>query len=197
MRNTRFSYLAFPAYAILAGYGFMLLRKSALSETPGHSGLLLSLTAVILVTHSLAHYYSFPILVNHKYRDPLFVETTDAYYCVHRHFGGWLVCWSGGGTSRPFAGELTTDGRFVNITPFDLERADSIEVSESQDRISFQGSSRLGRDGFDFQIDDASWIRLDLLIDGVRYPERVYLYTGTVAVRRDVAATLPLTLSLD
>ena len=197
MRNTRFSFLAFPAYAILAGYGFILFKKRALSECSGHSYLLLSLTAIILVTQSLAHYYSFPILVNHKYRDPLFVETTDAYYCVHRHHGGWHVCWSGGGTSHPFAGELATDGRFVDITPFDLERADSLEISESQDRISFQGSSRLGRDGFDFQIEEGNWISLDLLIDGVRYPERVYVYTGTIAVRQDEATTLPLTFVWD
>lgn len=197
MRNTRFSYLAFPAYAVLAGYGFILFKKHALPASSGHSGLLLSLTIITLVTHSLAHYYSFTILVNHKYRDPLFVETTDAYYCVHRHYGGWHVCWSGGGTSHAFAGELATDGRFVEITPFDLERADSLEISESQDRISFQGSAQLGRDGFDFQIEEGDWISLDLLIDGVRYPERVYLYTGTIAVRKDEVTALPLKLVWD
>jgi 4-amino-4-deoxy-L-arabinose transferase-like glycosyltransferase len=197
MRNTRFSYLAFPAYAVLAGYGFVLFKKHVLPAGSGHSALLLSLTVVTLVTLSLAHYYSFTILVNHKYRDPLFVETTDAYYCVHRHYGGWHVCWSGGAESHTFVGELVTDGRFVEITPFDLERADSFEISESQDRISFQGSARVGRDGFDFQIEDGNWISLDLLIDGVRYPERVHLYTGTIAVRQDEAATLPLKLVCD
>jgi 4-amino-4-deoxy-L-arabinose transferase-like glycosyltransferase len=197
MRNTRFSYLAFPAYTILAGYGFLLFKKGASSEGSPHSNLLLLLTAVMLVTLSLAHYYSFPILVNHKYRDPLFEETADAHYCIHRHYGGWHVCWTGAGTSRHFAGELATDGRFVDIVPFDLERADTLEMSDSQDRITFQGSSRLGRDGFDLTIEEGTWISFDLRIDGARHPERVYIYTGSIAVRRDEATALPFRLLAD
>jgi hypothetical protein len=197
MRNTRFSYLAFPAYVILAGYGFLTFKDTASSEGSSHSNLLLLLSAVVLVTLSLAHYYNFAILVNHRYRDPLFVETTQPYYCVHRHRGGWHVCWAGAGASHHFSGVLATDGRFVDIKPFDLERADSLEISDSEDRITFDASARLGRDGFDLVLEEGSWISFDLLVEGVRYPERVHIYTGSIRVAETVPTSVPFTLWLE
>jgi len=57
--------------------------------------------------------------------------------------------------------------------------------------------SRTGEDGCDFVIEGGTLVTFDLLIDGGSYPDRVYVYTGSIGIQREVAPTLPLTMPVD
>ena len=198
MRNTRFSYIAFPAYAMLGACGFLLFKDERRFEYVRHSGLLLGLSAIMLTTQSAAHYYNVSYLKNAVYRDPVFIESSEPYYYIHNHYAGWHVGWNGGGTDHHFTGSVTTDGQFDLVQPFELEKfPDVLEVNDANDRIEFDTTSRGAEDGTDLVIDDASTVTFDLYIDGVRYPDRVYVYTGSVGLQREVAPTLPLALAAD
>ena len=198
MRNTRFSYIAFPAYAMLGACGFLLFKSERRFEYARHGGLLLGLSAIMLSTHSAAHYYNVSYLKNADYRDPVFIESAEPYYYIHHHYAGWHVGWNGGGTDHHFTGSIATDGQFDSVLPFELEQyPDVLEVSDSKDRIDFDTMSRGAEDGCDFVLDGSSRVTFDLFIDGVRQPDRVYVYRGSVGLQREVAPTLPLTLEVD
>ena len=198
MKNTRFSYVAFPAYAMLGACGFTLFRRLSRNTYPAHSGLLLGLSVVMLVGQSVAHYYNVSYLKNADYRDPIFIESSEPYYYIHRHYAGWHVGWNGAGTDHQFTGSISTDGRFDNVQPFELEQyPDVLEVSESGTTIEFDTWTRAGEDGCDFVIRGGAWVAFDLYIDGVHVPERVYVYEGSIGIGREVADTLPLVLGLD
>jgi hypothetical protein len=198
MRNTRFSYVAFPAYAMLGAYGFVLFRRTNRNTYPAHTGLLLGISIIMLVGQSAAHYYNVSYLKNADYRDPIFIESSEPYYYIHRYYAGWHVGWNGGGADHQFTGSISTDGRFEDVRPFELEKyPDVLEVSESETVITFDTWARDKEDGCDFVIDDGSWVTFDLYIDGIAVPERVYVYQGSVGLRRDVAPALPLTLAED
>ncbi len=198
MRNTRFSYIAFPAYAMLGACGFLLFKDERRFEYVRHSGLLLGLSVIMLSTQSAAHYYNVSYLKNADYRDPVFIESSEPYYYIHHYYDGWHVGWNGGGTDHHFTGSMTTDGQFDSVQPFELEKyPDVLEVNDANDRIEFDTMSRGAEDGCDFVLDDASTVTFDLYIDGVRDPDRVYVYIGSVGLQREVAPTLPLTLAAD
>ncbi len=198
MRNTRFSYIAFPAYAILGGYGYVLYTDEARFKYSRRGTLLLGLSVIMLSTQSLAHYYNVSYLRNADYRDPIFIETSEPYYYIHRHYHGWYVGWNGAGTDHHFTGVVTTDGRFDGVEPFELETyPDVLEVSDSNTRISFDTMSRSGEDGCEFDVEEGSWVTFDLMIDGTRRPERVFIYAGSIGMKREVASSLPLTLTAD
>jgi hypothetical protein len=198
MRNTRFSYVAFPAYAILGAYGFTLFRRFSRNTYPTHSGLLLGLSVVMLAGQSAAHYYNVSYLKNADYRDPIFIESSEPYYYIHRHYAGWHIGWNGGGADHHFTGSISTDGRFEEVRPFELEQyPDVLEVSESDTVVTFDTWARAAEDGCDFVIDGGSWIKFDLYIDAVHVPERVYVYEGSIGISREVADALPLTLAVD
>ena len=197
MRNTRFSFLAFPAYAMLAGYGFLLFKKGTAIGAPKYSNLLLGLTVVMLLAQSLAHYYSPTVLIHGRFRDPLFRETKEASYSVHHYSGGWHIDWTGAGESHEFSGVLATDGRFVELKPFDLERADTVQISDSQDSIVIDASAGLGSDGFDVIVEGGDWVSFDLLVDGARHPESIHIYEGSIRVRETVAPGVPFTLQVE
>ncbi|MCJ7619140.1 MAG: hypothetical protein MUP64_02845 [Anaerolineae bacterium] len=57
--------------------------------------------------------------------------------------------------------------------------------------------SRTGEDGCDVVIEGGTLVTFDLLIDGAPYPDRVYVYTGSIRIRREVAPTLPLTMKVE
>jgi hypothetical protein len=108
------------------------------------------------------------------------------------------VGWNGGGTDHRFTGSITTDGQFHSVLPFELEQyPDVLEASDSKDRIDFDTMSRGAEDGCDFVLVGSSTVTFDLYIDGVRQPDRVYVYRGSVGLRREVAPTLPLTLEIN
>jgi hypothetical protein len=198
MRNTRFSYIAFPAYAMLGACGFLLFKDERRFKYVRHSGLLLGLSVIMLSTQSAAHYYNVSYLKNADYRDPVFIESSEPYYYIHHHYAGWHVGWNGGGTDHHFTGSIMTDGQFDSVQPFELEKVpDVLEVNDANDRIEFDTMSRGAEDGCDFVLDDASTVRFDLYIDGVRDPDRVYVYMGSIGLQREVAPTLPLTLAAD
>jgi 4-amino-4-deoxy-L-arabinose transferase-like glycosyltransferase len=198
MRNTRFSYLAFPAYAMLGACGFLHVKRQLGTEGAGHGGLLLGLSVVMLSAQSLAHYYNVSYLKNADYRDPVFIESSEPYYYIHRHYAGWHVGWNGAGADHHFTGSITTDGYFEEVEPFELELyPDVFEVAESQDRIDFDTWSRSAEDGCDFVVEDASFVTFDLQIDEASRPERVYIYTGSIGLEREVASALPLTLEVE
>jgi hypothetical protein len=198
MRNTRFSYVAFPAYAMLGAYGFVLFKRTNRNAHPPHTGLLLGVSIIMLVTQSAAHYYNVSYLKNADYRDPLFIESSEPYYYIHRYYSGWHVGWTGRGADHQFTGSISTDGRFEDVRPFELEeKSDVLEVSESETVITFDAWARGKEDGCDFVIDGGSWVTFDLYIDGIAVPDRVYVYRGSVGIKREVAATLPLTLAED
>ncbi len=198
MRNTRFSYIAFPAYAMLGACGFLHVKRHSGVEGSGHSGLLLGLSVIMLATQSLAHYYNVSYLGNADYRDPVFIETSEPYYYIHRHDAGWHVGWNGAGTDHHFTGSITTDGYFEDIEPFELEQyPDVLEVADSQTRIDLDTWTRSGEDGCDFVVKDASFVRFDLLIDEMSRPERVLVFTGSIALERETASALPLILEVE
>jgi hypothetical protein len=62
--------------------------------------------------------------------------------------------------------------------------------------LTFEGTSSQEEDSFEFAVEEGSWITFDLLIDGVRYPERVYIYIGSIGIQKSVASTLPFTLEV-
>lgn len=202
MRNTRMTYIAFPAYAILGAYGLGLFKGEARFGYPRHGSLLLGLSTIMLLTQSLAHYYNVSYLKNADYRDPMFVESSEAYYYVHRFHNGWHVAWSGAGTGEhSFSGVLSTDGRFANALYWDQlfrpNRPTAPKLSVSPSLLTFEGTSSQEEDSFEFAVEDGSWITFDLLIDGVRDPERVYIYIGSIGIKKSVASTLPFTLEMD
>lgn len=198
MRNTRFSYMAFPAYAMLGAYGFTLFRRTNRNTYPTHTVLLLGLSIIMLVGQSAAHYYNVSYLKNADYRDPVFIESSEPYYYIHRYYAGWHIGWNGGGADHQFTGSISTDGRFEDVRPFELEQyPDVLEVSESETVITFDTWTRAKEDGCDFVIDDGSWVTFDLYIDGIPIPERVYVYQGSIGIKREVAPMLPLTLAAD
>jgi len=152
----------------------------------------------MLLMHSLAHYRSVIILKNADYRDPIFIDASEPYYYIHRHYDGWHVGWNGAGTEHHFTGTITTDGFFDEVGPFELERyPDVLEVSESQSMITFDTWSLAGEDGCDFKVEEGSSVTLDLQIDGTGYPERIYIYTGSIGIEKTVASTVPFTLGID
>jgi hypothetical protein len=198
MRNTRFSYGAFPAYAMLGAYGFALFKGDRRFEYARHSGLVLGISMIMLSTHSAAHYYNVSYLKNADYRDPIFIESSEPYYYIHRHYSGWHVGWNGAGSDHRFSGVIETDGQFAQVEPFEFETyPDVLEVTDSDSRIEFDTMSREGEDGCDFVIEGGTFVTFDLLIDGALYPDRVYVYTGSIGIQREVAPTLPLTMQVD
>jgi 4-amino-4-deoxy-L-arabinose transferase-like glycosyltransferase len=198
MRNTRFSYVAFPAYAMLGAYGFALFKWDKRFEYVKHTSLVLGISIIMLSTQSAAHYYNVSYLKNADYRDPIFIESSEPYYYIHRHYSGWHVGWNGGGADHQFTGSISTDGRFEEVQPFELEQyPDVLEVSESDTVIEFDTWTRVGEDGCDFVIEGATFVTFDLLIDGGSYPDRVYVYKGSIGIQREVAPTLPLTMQVD
>jgi 4-amino-4-deoxy-L-arabinose transferase-like glycosyltransferase len=198
MRSTRFSYIAFPAYAILGGYGFFLFKGETRFTYPRYGNLLLGLSVIMLLMHSLAHYYNVIFLKNADYRDPIFIEASEPYYYIHRHYDGWHVGWNGAGTEHHFTGIITIDGYFDKVEPFELESyPDLLELSESDSTITFDTWSLKGEDGCDFEIEEGSLVTFDLQIDGARYPDRVYIYTGSIGVEKTVASAVPFTLQAD
>lgn len=198
MKNTRFSYGAFPAYAMLGAYGFVLFKGDGRFEYVRHSGLALGISVIMLSTQSAAHYYNVSYLKNADYRDPIFIESSEPYYYIHRHYSGWHVGWNGAGTDHQFTGSISTDGRFDEVEPFELERyPDVLEISESGTVISFDTWTRTGEDGCDFVIDGGTSVTFDLSIDGTLDPGRVYVYTGSIGIQREVAPALPLTMPVD
>jgi 4-amino-4-deoxy-L-arabinose transferase-like glycosyltransferase len=198
MKNTRFSYAAFPAYAVLGAYGFTLYRTVDSGAEARHSGLLLGISVVMLVGQSAAHYYNISYLKNADYRDPIFIESSEPYYYIHRYYSGWHVGWNGAGQDHHFTGSIATDGRFEDVRPFELERyPDTLELRDSDTLISFDTMTRAGEDGCDFVVDGGSRITFDLYIDGTRVPESVYVYRGSIGIERKVASALPLTLPAD
>jgi 4-amino-4-deoxy-L-arabinose transferase-like glycosyltransferase len=198
MKNTRFSYGTFPAYALLGAYGFALFKGDRRFQDVKHSGLVLGISVIMLSTQSAAHYYNVSYLKNADYRDPIFIESSEPYYYIHRHYSGWHVGWNGAGADHQFTGSISTDGRFEKVQPFELEQyPDVLEVSESGRVIAFDTWTRAGEDGCDFVIEDGTSVTFDLLIDGVSYPERVYVYTGSIGIQRGIASNLPLTMQVD
>jgi 4-amino-4-deoxy-L-arabinose transferase-like glycosyltransferase len=198
MRNTRFSYIAFPAYAMLGACGFLHVKRYSGVEGAGHSGLLLGLSVIMLSTQSLAHYYNVSYLENADYRDPVFIETTEPYFYIHRHYAGWHVGWNGAGTDHHFTGSITTDGYFEEVEPFELEQyPDVLEVADSRSRIDLDTWTRSGEDGCDFVVRGATFVRFDLLIDETPRPERVFVVTGSIGLERETAGALPLTLEVE
>ena len=201
MRNTRMTYIAFPAYAILGAYGLGLFKGETRFGYARHGNLLLGLSVIMLLTQSLAHYYNVSYLKNADYRDPIFIESSEAYYYVHRYYNGWHIGWSGAGTGEHrFSGVLATDGHFTNARYWDQlfrpNRPTAPELSVSPSVLTFEGTSSQEEDGFEFAVEDGSWITFDLLIDGVRGPERVYIYIGSIGIQKSVASTLPFTLEV-
>jgi hypothetical protein len=195
MRSTRFSYIAFPACSILGGYGFALYKGEMRSNYARHGNLLLGLSVIMLFTQGLAHYGNVILLGNADYRDPIFIEASEPYYYVHRHYGGWHVGWNGAGTDHHFTGSITTDGCFATAEPFELENyPDILQVSESNRVITFDTWSKMGEDGCDFTIEGGSAVTFDLQIDGIGYADRVYIYTGSIGILKTVASTMPFTL---
>jgi 4-amino-4-deoxy-L-arabinose transferase-like glycosyltransferase len=197
MKNTRFSYGAFPAYAMLGACGFILFKGDRRFEYVRHSGLLLGISVIMLSTQSAAHYYNVSYLKNADYRDPIFIESSEPYYYIHRYYSGWHVGWNGAGNDHAFSGSIETDGHFVQVEPFELETyPDVLKVTDSDRRIEFDTMSRRGEDGCDFVIEGGTSVTFDLLIDGASYPDHVYVYIGSIGIQREVASTLPLTLQL-
>jgi 4-amino-4-deoxy-L-arabinose transferase-like glycosyltransferase len=201
MRNTRMTYIAFPAYAMLGAYGFGLFKTDTRLGQARHGNLLLGLTVIMLVTQGLAHYYNVSYLKNADYRDPIFVESSEAYYYVHRFHNGWHVSWSGAGTGEhDFSGVLTTDGQFTDARYWDQlfrpSRPTAPQLSVSPSTLTFEGTSSDEEDGFEFVVEDGSSITFDLLIDGVRYPGQVYIYMGSIGIQKSVASTVPFTLEV-
>jgi 4-amino-4-deoxy-L-arabinose transferase-like glycosyltransferase len=199
MRNTRMTYIAFPACAILGAYGFGLFKGETRFEYARHGNLLLGLSVIMLLTQSLAHYYNVSYLRNADYRDPIFIESSEAYYYVHRYYNGWHVGWSGAGRGEhSFSGVLATDGHFTNALYWDQlfrpNRPTAPKLSVSPSLLTFEGTSSQEEDGFEFAVEGGSWVSFDLLIDGVRHPERVYIYIGSIGIQKSVASTLPFTL---
>jgi 4-amino-4-deoxy-L-arabinose transferase-like glycosyltransferase len=198
MRNTRFSYIAFPAYAILGGYGFALFKGEMHFDRKRYASLLLGLTVIMLLMQSLAHYYNVSYLKNADYRDPIFIETAEPYYYIHRHYDGWHVGWNGAGSEHRFTGLITTDGHFDRVEPFELEtHPDVLEVSESNRVITFDTMSLSGEDGCDFVVEEGSSVTFDLQVDGATYPERTYIYTGSIGIERTLPSSVPFTLQVD
>jgi len=198
MRNTRFSYIAFPAYAMLGAYGFVLFKGDRRFDYVKHSGLVLGISVIMLSTHSAAHYNNVSYLKNADYRDPIFIESSEPYYYIHRHYSGWHVGWNGAGSDHRFSGVIETDGQFAQVEPFEFETyPDVLEVTDSDSRIEFDTMSREGEDGCDFVIEGGTVVTFDLLIDGAPHPDRVYVYTGSIGIHREVAPSLPLTMQVD
>jgi 4-amino-4-deoxy-L-arabinose transferase-like glycosyltransferase len=202
MRNTRMTYIAFPAFAILGGYGYGLFKGETRFGYARHGNLLLGLSVIMLLAQSLAHYYNVSYLKNADYRDPIFIEDSEAYYYVHRYYNGWHIGWSGAGTGEhSFSGVLATDGHFTNALYWDElfrpSRPTAPKLSVSPSLLTFEGTSSEEEDGFEFAVEGGSWVTFDLLIDGVRYPERVHIYIGSIGIQESVASTLPFTLQED
>ena len=201
MRNTRMTYIAFPAYAVLGAYGFGLFKAETRFGYASYGNLLLSLSVIILLTQSLAHYYNVSYLKNADYRDPIFIESSEAYYYVHRYYNGWHIGWIGARTGEhSFSGVLATDGHFTNARYWDQlfrpNRPSAPQISVSASVLTFEGTSSQKEDGFEFVVQDGSWITFDLRIDGVRCPERVYIYLGSIGMQESVASTVPFTLEV-
>jgi 4-amino-4-deoxy-L-arabinose transferase-like glycosyltransferase len=201
MRNTRMTYIAFPACAILGAYGFGLFKGETRFEYARYGNLLLGLSVIMLLTQSLAHYYNVTYLKNADYRDPIFIESSEAYYYVHRYYNGWHIGWSGAGTGEHrFSGVLSTDGHFTNARYWDQlfrpNRPSAPQISVSAGVLTFEGTSSQQEDSFEVVVEDGSWITFDLRIDGVRYPDRVYIYLGSIGIQKSAASTLPFTLEV-
>lgn len=97
---------------------------------------------------------------------------------------GWHLRTDTGGKVHEFSGVIdTVGGKVKSIFDFDgLEPAgkkktnDLGTLNNAKNQIRFKLRTGKGRDGFDFQVDDATTeIRFTLLIDGLPSPERVLI----------------------
>lgn len=118
-------------------------------------------------------------------------EGESQRYYVWRDDKGWHVRTTTGENKHFFAGSITAiGGKIQNFTSFQLENKDMLKTNSARTQLYFDFATTQKMDGFDFQ-SDASKIKFDLLIDGKRKADTVY-----VGANGDSPKTSPFELSV-
>jgi hypothetical protein len=105
--------------------------------------------------------------------EPALVPT--GYYLWHGP-GGFNLRTHGPGAAHHFRAVLTTDGRFVEVTPVRGELGDAVAVVGGGQRLIVDVTTFGGIDGARFRIVGGTWLHLDLGLDGQPIdPCRIYL----------------------
>ena len=81
---------------------------------------------------------------------------------------GWHVRWVTRGERHVFSGQVTCDGRFLEVRAVAKERGDFIKKT-SDSSIEFDARAAGDLDGFDFRLSPSTgWVAFDFKIDGRR-----------------------------
>lgn len=102
-------------------------------------------------------------------------EGESQRYYVWKDDKGWHVRTTTGQNKHFFAGSVTAvGGKIQSFSTFQLENKDLVKTNSSRTQLYFDFATNQKIDGFDFQ-SDASTLRFDLLIDGKRKSDTVYV----------------------
>jgi hypothetical protein len=108
------------------------------------------------------------------------------YYIWQDRRGRWQIRWNGGGGKQHFAGTITTNGDFVEVTPVGFEGQD--QFTWNTGIVSFDAFASISRDGLQFRTTGKT-VTFDLQLNGMAVPALVHI--GQQAVS---PAVLPVTL---
>lgn len=102
-------------------------------------------------------------------------EGESQRYYVWKDDKGWHVRTTTGQNKHFFAGSVTAiGGKIQSFSTFQLENKDLVKTNSTRTQIYFDFATTQKIDGFDFQ-SDAATLRFDLLIDGKRKSDTVYI----------------------
>ncbi len=106
---------------------------------------------------------------------PHFYTDCEIAYYVWRSENAVHIRWTADGDGHLFRGAIHSDVPIYNIVGVRSEIDDYI-VRVSQREIAFSATTSCDVDGFSFQVDDASEIRLTLKVDGCLIePSQIYM----------------------
>lgn len=101
-------------------------------------------------------------------------ERRAAFYVWYDE-NGLRLRTNGPGPRHLFRGRLTTDGSFQNAQLVRLEGDDGFEVIDNGQTLMLRFETSISIDGLDFQIQDGTYVRLELTIDDqLAPPQRIF-----------------------
>jgi len=132
--------------------------------------------------------------------DPL-PGVTVGYYVTYGAGGHWQVRWTcdslASGFSCAFDGTVaaTAGDALPNLTPYLLEHTDAVWYADDASTvIGYSAVATTAVDGFDFDAPPGAKVTFDLLVDGYRYWQFVFLPSGDPNVPGDLYAASPVYL---
>ncbi len=107
---------------------------------------------------------------------PTFYRGTTIAYYIWEHKGIVNVRWSSNGSAHIFKGKITADTAFSNVVRVGAEQGDFV-IKPVRNEIVFSATTSTLLDGFSFQINKPSTVKVSLFVDG-KLIDPSYIYIG-------------------